>query len=81
MVMATQYGFIAFCSAVLNSPTNKKKFLDRNKQKELFEKYNLTRSQIKAASSMNIEAITEELRKEITAASKASDPSKVAMLW
>ena len=68
MSMAVQSKFTAFCSAILNSKTAQRQFMNPLKQKELFAKYGLTRSQMKAVKSKDIDAITLEFKKEISKA-------------
>ncbi len=76
--MAVDYGFFAFCSAVLNSKTARKQFLNPLTQKELFKKFNLTPAQIKAAKLLDTDKIITELKKELAAASKVKEK---ALCW
>jgi DNA-binding Xre family transcriptional regulator len=78
--MAVDHRFIVFCSSLLNSKTAQRQFNNPLKQKELIAKHGLTRAQVKAVQSRDVEAITLELKKEILKAVK-KDPSIVAIGW
>lgn len=80
--MAYTYPFTAFCSSVINTKTGRKNFLNPKKQQMLFTRFGLNRNQIQAAKSMNIDRITDELRKELVKASRASTgDSRAAFGW
>lgn len=78
--MAVDYRFIAFCSSIMNSKTAQRQYKSPLKKKELLAKHRLTRSQLKAVQSNDVDAIMVELRKEVARAVKI-EPNIVAIGW
>lgn len=80
IVMNYEYPFIALCSSVMNTKTARKRFTsrDRNKQTDLFKKYNITKNQIKILRSLDIDGMVGEIRKEIIKASRTGSVAQEA---
>ena len=78
--MAVDYRFIAFCSSIMNSKTAQRQYKSPIKKKELLAKHKLTRNQLKAVQSKDVDAIMVELRKEVERAVK-KEPIVVAIGW
>ena len=78
--MAVDYRFINFCSSIMNSKTAQRQYKSPLKKRELLAKHRLTRSQLKAVQSKDVDAIMAELRKEVDRAIK-KEPIIVAIGW